>query len=418
MKAHPHSHHRSRLWQSLLLALILIVIFSAVFLFRALSPPACAALRDLSAPGTGFCWAVIGTESGHLAEQRAAGVQAKVYSLSWRRFNPAEGQIDQAYVTSKREELASLRAAGFAVFLSLGVHDTPKWLHDAYPNSHYINQYGELYQTGEIDDGDANLVFNQELRGAVADYIHQVFNTFGHEFAAVRLGGGRYGELTYPPAVFGGRDDNYWAYDANAQTGAPLPGWRPGDSADSAEIRTFLDWYHGALVDFQTWQIATVRRDYPGPLMMLYPSWGMRPGDLERAIDSGLDGSSRAERNGEIQRGFDFARQIAAINDPLVIVTTTWLDADGSGDQSSDQRLWSPVKYLASLVGAHPLRLRLYGENTGKGDRAAMEFTVSQMRKYNLIGVAWYRDRQLFDGTHATLNDYRDVIRITECATR
>ena len=355
-------------------------------------------------------WGLIGNDGTHLSEERAAGIQAKVFALSWRAYVPSPGTISSAFVQRKRAELASLRAAGFSIILSLGVHDTPAWVHDQFPDSYYVNQFGERYDPGGIDAGEANLVFNPALRAVAAAYIQQVFTDFGTDFAAVRLGGGRYGELTYPPAKYGLHTNVYWAFDRNALAHSPTPLWLPGQPSPAGEAGRFLDWYLGALVDFQTWQIRTVRQSYAGPLMMLYPSWGIRPTDIDRAVAVNLNGSTSAERNGEIQRGFDFARQIAALNDPQVIVTTTWLDADASADTGSDPRYWSPIKYLASLAAAHPLQLRLYGENTGQGDVAAMDLSAAQVRRFGLLGMAWFREDQLFSGTYATLNDYRQVI--------
>jgi hypothetical protein len=90
-------------------------------------------------------------------------------------------------------------------------------------------------------------------------------------------------------------------------------------------------------------------------------------------------------------------------------VTTTWLDADASGDNGSDPQRWSQVKYLASLAQAHPLRPRLYGENTGEGQRAELELSAAQVHRYGLLGMAWYREEELLSGDYATLDDYRDV---------
>ena len=82
--------------------------------------------------------------------------------------------------------------------------------------------------------------------------------------------------------------------------------------------------------------------------MILYPSWGLRPGDIELALATGLDGTSPPELNGEVQRGYDFARQVAALSDPNLILTTTWLDADVYPDleHGSDPKFWSPARFL------------------------------------------------------------------------
>ena len=144
--------------------------------------------------------------------------------------------------------------------------------------------------------------------------------------------------------------------------------------------------------------------------MVLYPSWGIRPGQASLAVAGNLAGTTSAELNGEIQRGFDFARQVGAITDRGVVVTSTWLDADGSRDDGADQRYWSPVHYLASLAAVNPVRPALYGENTGHGSAAALAFTRAQAGRFGLLGFAWYCEAELFAGTHATLGDYASVI--------
>lgn len=358
---------------------------------------------------TTYLWTLIGNDGSRLAEERDAGIQAKMFALDWRIYSPAEGEIDPAYVQEKQAELQDLQQTGFRVILSMGMHDTPVWLHGRYTDSHYRNQYHESYGTKNgVDQGDANFVFNQELRDLAAQYIEAIFTTFGTNFAAVRLGGGRYGELTYPPAEYNGNTNCYWAFDARAQAQSPVPGWKPGDLSPNGEAEQFLDWYLGALVEYQNWQIEVVRRHYAGPLMMLYPSWGIRPGQIEQALADNLDGSSSAERNGEIQRGFDFERQIGALNDPGVVVTTTWLDADANRDNQEDPRFWSPVKYLATL--ARVRNLALFGENTGSGSLRDMVLSARQMERYGLLGMAWFREDQLFSGDYATLDDFRAVI--------
>jgi hypothetical protein len=373
-------------------------------------PTPSAAPLTTSTPVGALAWGLIGNDGVHLDEERSAGITTKMLSLSWRKYMTGSGTVDAAYVARKRAELAALRAAGFEVILSLGYHDTPGWIL-ALPDSRYVNQYGDSYGGGgEPDLGDANLVFNPILREHLAAYVARVFADLGTDFAAVRVGGGRYGELTYPPAKLLGHANNYWAFDSHAQARDPVPGWRPGDPSPNGESARFLEWYLDALADYQTWQIETVRRSYAGRIMVLYPSWGIRPGQAALAVAGNLAGTTSAELNGEIQRGFDFARQVGAIADPGVVVTTTWLDADGSRDGGADQRYWSPVHYLASLAAANPVRPALYGENTGHGSAAALAFTRAQAGRFGLLGFAWYCEGELFGGTHATLRDYAAVI--------
>jgi len=356
-----------------------------------------------------YCWGLIGNNPSYLNDEYAAGVRIKTFSLSWKKISPSKGVTDTFYLERKKTELNQLYQANFGVILLLGYYDVPSWIHEEYPDSYYMNQYGDRY-IDNADAGDANLVFNPVLRDLVAEYIRYVFSYFGTEFIAVRVGGGRFGELTYPPANYANKSNCYWAFDRNALSKSTTLNWHPGDPSPSGEAKQFLDVYLNALVDFQNWQINTVRKSYSGPLMMLYPSWGMRPGDYEKAVKANLNGSTSAELNGEVQRGYDFARQISAITDPDVIVTTTWLDADASSDNLPDARYWSPVKYLAYLANLHSQPLPLFGENTGQGSRTDMDQSATQMKTYGLLGMAWYNEAELFSGQYANLEDYQRII--------
>ena len=383
-------------------------------------------------PRQPYLFALIGNDGTHLQEERAVGIEAKVFELSWRQYYPSEGKIDTAYVRSKKAEMEELRKAGFEIILSLGYHDPPPWVHENYQNTYYVNQFGERW-TGDTfdvgdgvviddtfargtprDNGDANLVFNHQLRGLVVSYMDDVFTDFGTDFYAVRVGGGRYGEVTYPPNSFGRKDNLYWAYDDNAQRSAVeagIGGWRPGDPRPNGRAGGFLEWYLDSLVDYQNWQVEALREaGYAGKAMLLYPGPGIRPGEIEEATATNLDGSTPGEADGVIQKGHDFARQVGAIEDDNVLVTTTWLDADPSGDDDQNPSEWSPVKYLSSLAGSNPTHPGLYGENTGPGSLEDMQISAYQMRRYGLIGMAWYDEEQLFSGRYATLDDYGRVI--------
>lgn len=392
--------------QSILVGLPVLILAGIVLWFAVV-------YGSFGPPGQSHLFGVIGNDTAHLHEERKAGVKAKLFYLSWREFYPEEGVRDEAYVAAKKQELRKLRDAGFKVILSLGYQDTPTWIHQNYPDSYYVDQNGDRYTptVSFYDNGDANLIFNQEIRGLVASYMQDAIAEFGTDFYAVRLGGGRYGELTYPPTDWNGKNNRYWAYDQNAQESSPVPGWSPGNPSPDDEAASFLDWYLDALVDYQNWQITALRATgYDGNIMMLYPSWGVRPGQIDEAVATNLDGTTSAEQNGEIQRGYDFARQVGAIQDPGVIVTTTWLEAnpDTVADTQFNPRYWSPVHYLASL--AKPQQLRLYGENSGTDGRKAMELSASRMRRYGLVGMCWYNEEQLFSGQYASLDDYERII--------
>lgn len=367
------------------------------------------ALSQKSADRAGRWWGLLGNEGTRLADEYAAGIRYKMVSLRWQGWLPTEGSVDLKYVNRKLAEINAVRSAGFEIILSTGLHEAPDWVH-RYPDSYYVNQYGEAYALG-TDDGSVNLIFNPQMRGLAEAYLDDVFARLGTGFAAVRMGGGRWGELSYPPATWNGHSNVYWDFDRNAQAQSPVPGWQPGRPSPNGEAAQFLDWHLQKLAELQNWEFGVIRRNYGGRIMVLYPGWGIRPGDIGKAVATNLNGSSSAEHNGEIPHGTDFARLVAALPDAQAVVTTTWLDADGTRDSGTDQRYWSPVHYLSSLAQAHPLRLASYGENTGQGRAAQMDFSASQMAKYGLLGFAWYCESELLSGRYATLGDYAAMVR-------
>lgn len=363
------------------------------------------------APSSPYLWALIGNDLSHLADVNAAGIKAKVFELTWRELVPSENNVNTDVVRQRKNEMAQIRQAGFQIILDLGFTDAPSWVHTNYPNTYYVNQYGDRYDgQGQLNSGDVNLIFNSNLRVLVQSYLNTVFTNFGTDFAAVRLGGGHWGELTYPSHTYNGRTNAYWAFDANALTASPVPTWRPGQPSPNGAAATFLNWYLDSLASYQNWQISALRQTYSGKIMMLYPSWGVRPGHLTPAIAGNLAGATSPEINGEIQRGSDFARQLTAITDAKVVVTTTWLDASSSHNSSGNPADWSPVKYLAYLATTHPLRLSLYGENAGNNSAATMRFAVSQVQQYGLMGMDWCRESDIFSGQYATLTDLQQSI--------
>ena len=130
--------------------------------------------------------------------------------------------------------------------------------------------------------------------------MQHLLATFGKDFEAVRLGWGYYGELNLPDRKFNGKENCYWAYDDIAQgkqpglpTGmaaCPVPGWKPGDASadhESAQVRELV---HGLPQELPRLADRDGAEALSRPLAMMYPSWGIRPGQLDAAIEHDLDG--------------------------------------------------------------------------------------------------------------------------------
>ncbi|MET0261663.1 MAG: hypothetical protein ABW223_02105, partial [Rariglobus sp.] len=350
-------------------------------------------------------------------ELKTGGVSIAVLGVSWDRFEPAADKPDAAYLEQLRAELAEYKKAGLEVVLDLGIQYPPAWLFDI-PDSRYQNQYGTAFVDRRPGMNVANSVFNAAVRDRQAAYMASLFRELGTTWYAVRLGGGWYSELNYPPASFQDNTNCYWGFDPLAQgarpdrpagvTACPVPGWKPGTaSEDNASARRFAQWYMDSLKNYHDWQITTARSHYAGPLMMLYPSWGIRPGQLDAAIAGDLAGLTSPEKNGEIQRGFDFTRFIAGIRDSKVWIHCTWLDSnpEWSDDTGSDEARWSPARFLSSLARKQKPALTVSAENTGGGGLAALELCARRIRELNIKTFLWAFGPDLFDNQPPELSD-------------
>jgi hypothetical protein len=372
---------------------------------------------------------VVGTlesNPGHAADVRAAGARAVVVGLGWDRCEPRDGVFDAAYLQSIRDEMDAFRRAGMFIVVDLGVQYPPQWIFNN-PSAHFRDQYGQDFNPASASgDCGVNLVFSEKMREKFAAYMDHVFATLGTDFYAVRLGGGRYGELGFPTNRYAANLNCYWAFDSLAQgrepglppglKPCPVPGWLPGQPSTNHESAArFLDWYMASMKNYHDWQISIVRSHFPGPLLMLYPSTGgLRPGQLAEAVGDDCAGSTEPEKTGEVQRGYDTARFVAGITDPRVVVYSTWIDGfPWCDDSSPDPRRWSPGHFLGSLAASHQPPLLVGGENTGHPDDLAnMQLTFRRIREQKLCVLFWAFEPSLFSRSKGkgNLQDFRQCI--------
>jgi hypothetical protein len=356
---------------------------------------------------------IIGTLESDLAHVEAtnqAGARAVVVGALWGRCEPQDGIFDPGSLGGLKQKIDAFRAGGKFVVLDLGVQYPPAWIFKN-ASSHFVDQYGHAYAPTPDGDCGVNLVFSADMRAKLAAYIHALFAALGSDFYAVRLGGGRYGELGYPGPSFGGDKNCYWGFDDLAQGIAPglaegvqpcpVAGWKPGMATPGhVSAQRFLDWYMDSMKNYHDWQIRELRRYFAGPLLMLYPSiGGLRPGQLEGAVQDDCAGGTGPEKTGEVSRGFDMARFVAGISDPNVVVYTTWVDGfPGCDDRSANPARWNPAHFLASLAAAHQPPLPCGGENTGHPDSYSnMAVTFQRLRDSHLCVLFWAFEPGLFD---------------------
>lgn len=404
-----------------------IVVYLLIFVFVS-SLVASSLLRNTPATNaatTGnYVFGTLQSNTTNAADLHSRGITIATVSLRWKDYETANGSFDQTYINSKIAEINTFKAAGQQVILSFGVQYPPDWLFTAYSHTYYKNQYGDLYQPITSGKKISNMIFNNYLRLEQSAYMQRVFQDLGTDFYGVRLGGGWYGELNYPEHVYNSHNNSYWAYDEIAQgnttfdylpaglTAVPahIKGWIPGTtSTNNQDARDFAEWYMNALDNYHDWQITAARQYYSGRLLMLYPSWGIRGNQLENAILGDLSGLTSAESNGEVPRGFDFSRFINGITDQNVVLYTTWIDAPFGNDASADVRDWTPAHYLTSL--GTPLGLQVFGENTGTGDLADMQRSFEKVETYNLMGLIWAFEPDLYSGTYATVDEYTTLVQ-------
>jgi hypothetical protein len=386
-----------------------------IFLCLAIFAGTTAYPADKNDAADKYIFGTLQNTSGHLASNYNAGMRMAILSLGWDNFyTTAEGTKNTTYINSQQSLLQSYRAMGYRVMLDFGIQYPPAWIYD-YENSRLKNQYGEEF-SGGIGETAVNAVFNNRMRQKQEDYIKDVFQTFGNDFEIVRLGFMRYGELGYIQPDYHSNTNCYWAFDAIAQgnTGGvglpdgipicPVPGWLPG-TADNLSAGLFIEWYINALKNYHDWQITTVRKYFANEMAMLYPSWGLRDGQIAAAIAVNLNGSSPAEGTMEVQRAHDFKRFIEGITDPKLIVYGTWIDSNPEWSSPGNP---CPIEFLAGL--ARPLNLKVMGENTGGGGLTEMALTFRRMEENELAGIMWAFESDLYDNNVPVLSNYAQYI--------
>jgi hypothetical protein len=337
---------------------------------------------------------------------RAAGVDAVTLSLAWSRAEPRGPGLDDIYLREVEDQHLAARDAGLEVALSTGLQYPPRWVSEQ-RGARFVDQNGTPW-SGPMGEDAVDAVFNQEVRGAQDAYLQRLGQRLDDvEPAGIRVGGLGRGELHYPPGPKEEPRKVFWAFGPAALASSPVPHFRPGTGSPE-EALVFLDWYMGSLAEYGRWQLDTYRR-YFGPqprLIVLLPSWGIRPGEIDDAAEGLLSGNSRGERRGTLSEGLDWERQVPLFAEvDGVAVCTTWLDTP---DQGSDDSLTSPGVYLSAL--ARRKGVGVWGENTGDNSAAEMLRCMERVRNLGLEGLFWMSGRELGVEGNARLEDYAQLI--------
>lgn len=334
-----------------------------------------------------------------LQEAADAGISAVVLSVVWDRAQPEQGALDVEHVREVQARYRSMREAGLDVVLSPGLQYTPDWVFELSDSTRFVDQHGTTWD-GPPGEDTADAVHDGAVRAAQAEYLRLLSEALGRDaFAAVRVGGLLDGELRYPGPRYQGREDRWWGFSRKAQESSPVPGWRPGDPGPE-QARAFLEDYLEDLAAYQDFLLAQTAEHFSGDLYVLHPSWGVRPGEVDAAVDGLLDGSSPGERRQTLQLGVDYERLVARATGERVVHYSTWVDAPSQGSSTSDM---APVEFLASLVRERGLRIA--GENTGGDGVPALRRAKAQTRELGLVALFWFPGDDLYDGRAPELGD-------------
>jgi hypothetical protein len=307
--------------------------------------------------------------------------------MHWDQAEPSNGVYDASYFQTLRNTIALAKAAGLSPVLSLGMEFPPSWVFALDPaGSRLVDQYGDVWTGSGPGQTIANGIFSQPMRGAMAAYVAHIFQTLGTSWQAVNWGGGLvYDEARYPTCP-SGRTNCYWAYDPNAKAQNPVPDYIPG-TGNPAEAQSFVNWYNSSLQSYIVWGMGVIRQSYSGPINILLPSWGVRPGDIKNAVAANLNGSTY--RSSEVAGGMDWADQLPAFAAHApVTADCTW--ANRLDDPWNDPQDWSPVHYLASIL---PAGMGLGGENSdGAASVSDMNDLFTNAHAYHLQWIMWMNE--------------------------
>ncbi|MBP2580341.1 hypothetical protein J3A78_000819 [Streptomyces sp. PvR006] len=380
-----------------------------------------------------YVYGTLQTDPDRAVTEYEHGIRVAHLEIDWSRFEPEPGVYDADYAREVRDRLDAFREAGLRVEAGLGLNDAPRWLPDVFPESVYVDQFGER------SADTPNIVFSAPVREHIADYARAVDRLIGLDrFWAIRVGVNASGEFAYPgPTSEDGGPGAFWAYDSHAQRSSPYPGWRPGERTyhgkpfTPEQVAHWYDWYVGKLAGAVNWQLDLYTSlGYGGALKVLVPGAGFYPSDLRAAVDTWLVGSPSIRL---VSRGAGFFLTLPLVEhrDTVRIVTTALVDGTGdpvdNGCAPADARTdvdgpddalvrdWSSARWVVAVARSAGFT-RLTGESAGPQVSpyrpGVTETAYRQMASCGLEGMMWAFDANLYDGTPgSSLREYAETIR-------
>jgi len=325
--------------------------------------------------GSYRAFGVLNPPVGNLASKlamAAAGCTHIALQAQWSSLQPngAGTSLDPTAVASLIQEYADSATARLAVMLEVAVHYPPAWAVSAIEG--YTDQFGNVYSNSTPNSGMQVVNWMWTALGwtYVADFIGKLAAALGPallaQTAAIKCGGGYYGELHYPQTVSViTLQPSVWAYGASMQTGTglaagqsvcPLPGYTIWSGTDAQDCQ-LINWYANGLATWLAYFIATMRAaGWACDYHVCHPGYGTRSNQLRSA----------AAYRASIAAGEDPLRMIGSYaHDPQIWPYSTWLNtADGFDTpvQDSDIAAWKKIYEEAYRWNKH---YKLWGENTG-----------------------------------------------------
>jgi hypothetical protein len=316
-------------------------------------------------------------------------------AAGWDNFEPQRGVYRADYRRQLVRRVASLRAKGFKVIIDPGLQYPPSWVFDLPGQTRFVDQYGDTW-TGPESQDVPDAVWNPSVRAAEGHYLNHLSKALRHQkISHVRVGGLLSGELRLPVSTYDGHADLLWDYSPAAQAAAPVPGWVPG-TGTTDQIAASLSYYMQSLDNYEAWLLQRLGAGFPTATMLLMmPSWGLRPGMLDEVVATGMTGQTSAEVGGLVSQGVDWASQVAVLKASGVsaMVYSTWLDAPSFGRSPAQE---APIAYLATLAAKYGLPSG--GENTGGGGAAALAACLAAVKAHHLAAMVWMNGPDLAAG--------------------
>lgn len=382
---------------------------------------------------------VLEANPSYISSDSHAGIRLATINLDWAEWEPSDGVVNYAYADSVEQDVARYRAAHWEVAIDPGLQQPPSWALSL-PNGLLLDQDFSPATTADFE-------FSSAVRQAARAYLSYLVGHLG-PVNYYRVGLSENGEMHYPDTT----SNQWWAFTPSAQGTAgglppgvhvtPMPGWKPG-AADwrkhkvtTAQVTRWYDWYFGAMVNAQAWEIASYRRaGYHGELELVMPGTGALPGSYAARIAHDLAPSASEDAYFTLNTGavwWKLLNELPSLKGATLDISSVY-DESGSprgngcepADASVNYRVdpvidrWSDTRWLAYLANRH--HLPVVGETPGYTRASGLVGVFHLVETCHLRALQWAWEYELHGhgptaslpqlslAYHATLKRLRDA---------